>query len=376
MRVALLSDWYLPRRGGIELHLADLAARLAAAGHAVDLLTSLPADGPDDDAPPPGVRVVRLGVPRLPGAGIACTPAVARAVDAAVAAGGYDVVHSHASVVAPVAWAAVRAARRRDVPCVLTVHSMLRAGAHLLGLADRAGGWARGAVLVTGVSTVVRDALHAAIPRARVGVLANGTDVAWWRCAASAPDDARPADGLRLVSAMRLARKKRALAIPPLLAAARAAARAAGAGDVRWVVAGDGPERARLARAAAPAGDALVLAGWQPRAALRHLYRDAHAFVLPTVHESFGIAALEARAAGLPVVAHAGTGVADFVRDGVDGVLCADDAAMAAAGARLARDAGWRGALAAASAEAPPCAFDWPAIVAHHEAAYAEAARG
>ncbi len=45
LRVALLSDWYLPRRGGIELHLADLAERLAAAGHRVDVLTTTPAGG-------------------------------------------------------------------------------------------------------------------------------------------------------------------------------------------------------------------------------------------------------------------------------------------------------------------------------------------
>ena len=50
MRVALLSDWYLPRRGGIELHLADLAARLAARGHQVDVITATPAPGP---GPPP-----------------------------------------------------------------------------------------------------------------------------------------------------------------------------------------------------------------------------------------------------------------------------------------------------------------------------------
>jgi hypothetical protein len=61
---------------------------------------------PGDDAP----GVVRLGVPRLPGAGVACTPALGRAMGAALA--GYDVVHAHASVVSPAAYAAVAAARR------------------------------------------------------------------------------------------------------------------------------------------------------------------------------------------------------------------------------------------------------------------------
>ncbi|HEY0780448.1 MAG TPA: hypothetical protein VGD56_21005, partial [Gemmatirosa sp.] len=58
LRIALVSDWFLPRRGGIELQLAGLATHLAAAGHVVDVLTPTPGD------PEPGV--VRLDVPRLP----------------------------------------------------------------------------------------------------------------------------------------------------------------------------------------------------------------------------------------------------------------------------------------------------------------------
>jgi glycosyltransferase involved in cell wall biosynthesis len=144
------------------------------------------------------------------------------------------------------------------------------------------------------------------------------------------------------------------------------------------VAAGDGPLRAALARAAAArgVGDALELPGWLPRPALRALYHDADAFVLPTASESFGIAALEARAAGLPVLGRAGTGLAEFVRDGGDGVLAPDDAALAAAAARLAVDGGWRRALRGASAAGPPCAFDWAAVVARHEAAYAAVYEG
>jgi glycosyltransferase involved in cell wall biosynthesis len=396
LRVALLSDWYLPRRGGIELHLADLAERLAAAGHRVDVLTTTPGgagDGaggaasneaePNDAAGRGGgggaVRVLRLAVPRLPGAGVAYTPALGRAIgralDAGAAGGGaYDVVHAHASVVAPVAWAGVWAARRRGVPCVVTAHSVLRAAARALGAADALTGWARGPVLVTGVSAVVADALRPALPGARVEVLPNATDVGWWRSEggpAATPVPPRAPGEVRLVTAMRFAAKKRPLALVDVLAAARAAA---GPGArVRMVAAGDGPLRAALARAAAArgVGDALALPGWLPRPALRALYHDADAFVLPTVGESFGIAALEARAAGLPVLGRSGTGLAEFVRDGGDGVLAPDDAALAAAAARLAVDGAWRRALRGASAAGPPWAFDWGAVVARHEAAYA-----
>jgi glycosyltransferase involved in cell wall biosynthesis len=243
-------------------------------------------------------------------------------------------------------------------------------------------------VLVTGVSAVVTDGLRAGLPRARVAVLPNATDVAWWRSAAAGDGPALAAAGVpprapgevRLVTAMRMAGRKRPLTLVDTLAAAVAAAPPGV--RVRLVAAGDGALRGAVARAARARGlgDALVLPGWLPREALRALYHDADAFVLPTVYESFGIAALEARAAGLPVFGRAGTGLSGFVdaRGGAgrapDGVLAADDAALARAAARLATDAGWRQALRAASTAHPPHDFDWHAVVARHEAAYMAAA--
>jgi glycosyltransferase involved in cell wall biosynthesis len=372
LRVALVSDWALPRRGGIELHLADLAARLRAAGHTVDLLTPMPGEGAgDDDA---GVR--RLQVPLLPGAGIACTPAIARALREAMGDGRYDVVHAHASVVSPAAFAGAAIARRLGIPCAMTFHSMLHASGRVLAAADALTGWARAPLLLTGVSTRVAAQLRAALPRARVAVLSNATDVGWWRAAPDAAARALLAERLpprapgevRLVTAMRLTRKKRTADLAAVVALLRRTRRER-AVPVRVVVAGDGADRAALARAAGDDG-VLTLLGWQPRAVLRALYADADLFVLPAVHESFGIAALEARAAGLPVLARARAGVADFVRDGVDGVLATDADALVRTAATLAADAPRRAALAAAARDVPPLAFDWTHVAARHVALY------
>ena len=54
----------------------------------------------------------------------------------------------------------------------------------------------------------------------------------------------------------------------------------------------------------------------------------ADAYVAPARLESFGIAALEARCLGLPVVGHAVSGLSGFIRDGVEGWLCGSDSAM------------------------------------------------
>lgn len=369
-RIALVSDWFLPRLGGIELQLAGLATQLAAAGHHVDVLT------PTRGTPESGV--VRLDVPRLPGVGVAFTPAIGRALTHALEWGAYDVVHAHASIISPTAFAAVGAARRLGIPCLITFHSFLHAAAPLLGVADALTGWARDpGVVLSGVSRIVANQLQRGIPRAQVRVLPNGADLAWWR---ALPRDDAPEPGaehrpeLRIVTAMRLVRKKRPLALLPIAAAMQDAAPAGV--RVRMLVAGEGPERAPLERAARRAGlgDVLSVLGWQSRAGLRALYRTADAFVLPTVLESFGIAALEARAAGLAVLARAGSGVADFVTPGVDGWLCASDAELAGRAAAWARDPAALAAMRAASAANVPAAFGWEAVVAAHVDAYATAA--
>jgi len=110
-------------------------------------------------------------------------------------------------------------------------------------------------------------------------------------------------------------------------------------------IAGDGPERERLARLAGP-GTRLL--GRVDDAALRDLYRGARLLLQPGV-EDFGIASVEALACGTPVVAAARGGVLDVVEDGRHGVLYDDprevpglpEAAAVAAAIDKARQIGW-----------------------------------
>jgi glycosyltransferase involved in cell wall biosynthesis len=105
---------------------------------------------------------------------------------------------------------------------------------------------------------------------------------------------------------------------------------------------------------------------------LRQRYAAADIYVAPAPLESFGIAALEARTVGLPVVGRLGSGVDEFVRDGLNGFLAADDAAMAGCLARLVTDDGLRAAMTAYNRDTPP-EQSWDRILDGAEGEYRRA---
>jgi glycosyltransferase involved in cell wall biosynthesis len=83
------------------------------------------------------------------------------------------------------------------------------------------------------------------------------------------------------------------------------------------IIVGDGPEMPRLKRIA---NDNVKLAGHQPDAVVTDLMNRAKGFVYMAV-EDFGIAMVEAQAAGCPVIAHHLGGACEIVRQGETGLL-------------------------------------------------------
>ena len=118
--------------------------------------------------------------------------------------------------------------------------------------------------------------------------------------------------------------------------------------------------------------DRVDLLGRLDRHEVRHLLGASHVFLAPADLESFGIAALEARCAGLPVVAKADSGVSEFIHHEREGLLCGSDDDMADAVVRLARDHELRLRIAAhnRTADSP---VGWETLLQKTEAAYASA---
>src|SRR5690606_33489219 len=254
-----------------------------------------------------------------------------------------DVVHVHLGAVSPFAWMGVRAAVRRGLPCVVTVHSMwdplTRALYRLLKLLY---GWHRWGLVATTVSSAAAAPIRrVAGPQVPVRVVSNGLDLSGWRLF---PEGRAPEarDEVHVVAVGRLAPRKQPVGLLRILEKARA--RVPAAIPLRATVVGDGPARPAMERYLARRGMTgwVSLPGRCSRERIAKVLESADVFIAPAPRESFGIAALEARTAGLPVVARSQSGVADFVEHGTEGLLGRDSGALAEAVARLCEDRGLR----------------------------------
>jgi glycosyltransferase involved in cell wall biosynthesis len=106
-------------------------------------------------------------------------------------------------------------------------------------------------------------------------------------------------------------------------------------------VIGDGPARAAVEDALAPAGPGRVTFGDRmDETDLPAILTGCDICLWPAIKEAYGMALLEAQAAGLPVVAGETPGVAAIVADGETGLLtpAGDVDAFANAAARLLYD--------------------------------------
>lgn len=336
-KVALVCDWFLPRIGGLELLVRDLARALNQRGHEAHIICST--RGPAAAAMPEteGLTVHRLDVPLLPLTQTVFNRQSVDALERVLLRERYDLVHAH-TVLSPLAHAATFLAHKHGLPSLLTEHSVLRGAPISLFRALRMfAGFAEWPTLLTAVSGYVADDLRRIFGRQEVHVLLNATNLDDWLGAAQnnaavrdVPDAAQvaatePAKPQRVTTVMRFTKRKRPVDLVRMIPMLQA--RLPKELWPRFTLVGDGPEMPRVRREVArlQVGEWVELPGFQPRASVREILGRSSVFVMPCYKEAMSIAAVEARAMGLPVVARKPNGVAEVIEHGTHGFLAADD---------------------------------------------------
>ena len=147
--------------------------------------------------------------------------------------------------------------------------------------------------------------------------------------------------------------------------------------SVHLAIVGDGPERAAIERAIAPALRPFVhLTG--ARHDVPALLSAFDLFALSSTTEGLPLAVPEAMAAGLPVVATAVGGLPSVLREGITGLLvpAGDEAALGRALGALIADPARRERLGRAARDDAAARFSLARVVDAYEALYAASTRG
>lgn len=307
VRITHISDCFAPRTGGIETQVLGLARAQQSMGDQVRVITAT--SGPVFTEFP----VDRLSFPvpfDLP-----VHPRTYRGVTRLLRDNPPEVVHVHAGVLSPFAWSATRAAHDLGLPTLVTIHSVW--GQFARPVFKISGAWLKwNRVAMSAVSGVAADHMNESLG-VEVDVLPNGIELGNWARAGVANANATP---LQLVSVLRIAPRKRTGALLQIMKELQRLGV-----DAHLNIVGDGPERAMWEMRARKAHLQVEFLGRLAPTNLKSVLERSQIFIQPSVKESFGIAALEARANGLAVIARSGTGTQTFIVDGTDGRICDSD---------------------------------------------------
>lgn len=326
----------LPSWGGSSVVAADLALALARAGHRSTVVSAeLPPRLADNSA---GVRWVPAQIgphPALQHAG-AQTVALAGALVQLCRQESVDLIHCHYAVPhAAAAWLARLTLGDRAPRLVVSLHgtdaSAVAADPQYRPLLREA---LRHADAVTAPSRALATQAQATLELCQAPmVVANCVDETRFYPAPQrdrrrlaplfGPGTGQGADPV-LLHLSNFRPVKRTLALVPLLAALQELL------PCRLLLVGDGPDRPAVEQALREAGLSERCAVLPPRANCLELLQNADLFLLPSAHEGFGLAALEAMACATPVVATAVGGLPEVIRSGQSGVLVplGDDGAL------------------------------------------------
>jgi glycosyltransferase involved in cell wall biosynthesis len=145
--------------------------------------------------------------------------------------------------------------------------------------------------------------------------------------------------------------------------------------DLDWplVIAGDGPERPALERAAKAAGRRIEFKGWVDKDEAARLLANASMLIFPSRGpESLSRVLIEASALGIPIAAMDTGGTRDIIESEVTGLLSTSPEWLAADVRRLRQDAVLRRRLGEAAQRKVEKEFDAAAVVARIEQLYLE----
>lgn len=388
MRVIMLSWEYPPRIvGGISPHVYDLSQRLQAKGIEVHVVTKATPNAPDEETQPSGVQVHRVHLGEEPNdflheiqlLNIATDLRVRKLLEDWRPGGQPTIFHAHD-------WLSLDAARELKyeykLPAIATIHAT-EMGRHG-GIHNDTSRYIHEqeywltyeAWRVIVCSEFMKSEVERtfSVGGEKIDVIFNGVEPEKfefnWSLAEKKAQRAKVAlpEEKIVIFVGRFVREK---GIQVLLNAANVVL--AQEPNTKFMIVGGG-NREKLERYTEWAGlkEKVLFTGFMANRSLHQLYRVADVAVFPSLYEPFGIVALEAMAAGAPVVASDAGGLREVVLHDETGTLSfsGDPQSLAWAILKVIRDPLRAEKLSEAARERLGEEFDWDGIADQTKAVY------
>ena len=311
LKIALVSDWYYPKLGGVAVHMHDLALNLRRLGHDVDIITNDLTTGKEDELREAGVGLVKVPGHVVRNVGINATVFSHNARILEPYIKGYDVVHGQHAFT-PLALKAVSLARKLGEAAILTTHSIDLENTHYLRAVSRISFpyfkyYLRNPHRIIAVSKASKLFIKK-FTDVPVDVVYNGINTSlfhdrWDR--EKLRGELGLGEGPLILYVGRLEPRK---GVNVLVSA------------MRWIdgtllVVGRGNMLPLLKREAKMLGvaDRVRFMGMVEYGLLPKFYGASDVFVLPSLSEAFGIVLLEAMASGVPTVGTTVGGIPEII---------------------------------------------------------------
>ena len=310
LKVALVSDWYYPKLGGVAVHMHDLAIYLSERGHEVSIITNNGKTGKEEELANAGIELVKVPGRILPRVHLNVS-AFARGYASLIPLiKDFDVVHGHHAFT-PLSLKVVAAARDVGKGAVITTHSINYENSNFLKVASRMSYPYYRRFLarphrIIAVSNAAREFIKrfTGVP---VRVVPNGINGERFNIPLSR-EEAKKLLNLERKVVLYVGRLEPRKGVGTLISAMKDV-------DALLLIAGMGSMLPILRNKARLLGIAnrVRFLGPVSYSVLPLYYRASDVFVLPSLSEAFGIVLLEAMASGTPVIGTKVGGIPEII---------------------------------------------------------------
>lgn len=328
MRIGMFVNYYIPSKGGIETSVINLKNGLEAAGHQVFIFCPNYPGWEEKD--PKVYRYKSFAFAQGGYQYVIPLPQLSK-MDEVVRSLNLDIIHSHGPY--SLGWEATKLGRRLRLPVVVTYHIKYEDYSHYVfgvpkQLARKVIRWfvnrnCRKCDAIIAPSSAIKKLLFDQGIKKSVYVIPSGIGIDQFAADQGKREELRRKYGVRnnevlLITASRVVPEKNIDFLVRAFALIHERKKSA-----KLMIVGDGSYRGELEALVKELslGESIVFTGLLDKEGMIAHYQASDIFTFASLTETQGLVAVEAMAAGLPVVAVKASGIEDMIKSGQDGIL-------------------------------------------------------